>query len=316
MEGLSATLTLLRAARPVVFVNPRAGGGRAGTYLAAIQELFRSFQIAVQLKTTGSAEELESLARLALSQGQRVLFAMGGDGTAQALVNVTFNTDAILGLLPAGGGNDFAAAVGIPNHPLKAAQALVHGRIRRVDLARARTGDDQVRLYVGGGGVGLDAEAARYAGERYSNFPGRVRYIASALHALTGFQPIEVRLEFPGSAQAAYAGKALLVGVLNTPTYGGGLRLAPGATLEDGRLHVVLIEALGALDVLQLLPRLTLRGELRTDRLKRWQVRRVRLVTERPCLFHGDGEIFGPTPVEIETVPAAVQLLAPSRSEI
>lgn len=313
MEGLSATLALLRTARPVVFVNPRAGGGRARTYVAAIQEWFRSFQIAVQLKTTGSAEELQFMARLSLSQGQRVFFAMGGDGTAQALANVTGDTDAILGLLPAGGGNDFAAAAGIPNHPVKAAQALVHGRIRRVDLARARTGDDHVRLYVGGGGVGLDAEAARYAGGRYRNFPGRVRYIASALHALTEFQPIAVRLEFPGSAEAAYAGKALLVGVLNTPTYGGGLRLAPGATLDDGRLHVVVIEDLTALGILKLLPRLTVTGELRTEGVKRWQVERLTLSTDRPCLFHGDGEILGPAPVEIELAPGALQILSPAQ---
>ena len=304
-------LLFLRAAGPVVFVNPRAGGGRARAYVGQIKELFESFAIRVEVQLTGSVEELQAGAHEAISQGHKMLFAMGGDGTAQALAKVTYGSDAVLGLLPAGGGNDLAAAAGIPGHPLKAAQTLVHGRIRRVDVVKAQTADGRAHLYVGGGGIGLDAEAARLAGERYRRLPGRLRYLASALHALARFQPLEVRLEFPGSAYQAYSDKALLVAALNTPTYGGGLRLAPGATVDDGLLHVVLIEELKMLNVLSLLPRLTMRGELRTDRVKRWQVERLTLSADRPCLFHGDGEILGPAPVLIELVRGALQILSP-----
>ena len=107
--------------------------------------------------------------------------------------------------------------------------------------------------------------------------------------------------------------KALLAAVLNSPTYGAGLRLAPGAALDDGSLHVVLIEDIGTFGVLWLLPRLMRSGELRTSRVKRWRPQRVRLTTDRPCMFHGDGEIIGTTPVEIEVVPRAVQVLSPAR---
>jgi diacylglycerol kinase family enzyme len=91
------------------------------------------------------------------------------------------------------------------------------------------------------------------------------------------------------------------------------LRLAPGATLNDGSLHVVLIDDIGAFEILQLLPRLIGSGELRTSRVKRWQVSKVRLTTRIPSLFQGDGEILGSTPVEIEIVPRAIQVLAPCR---
>jgi diacylglycerol kinase (ATP) len=99
--------------------------------------------------------------------------------------------------------------------------------------------------------------------------------------------------------------------VLNSPTYGAGLRLAPGAVLDDGSLNVVLIEDIGILGVLRLLPRLMGSGELRTPRVKRWKAARVRLTTNRPCLFQGDGEIIGSTPVDIEVVPRAIQVLSP-----
>jgi diacylglycerol kinase (ATP) len=123
--------------------------------------------------------------------------------------------------------------------------------------------------------------------------------------------PIEVRIDFPGTDLISWEAKALLAAVLNSPTYGAGLRLAPGATLDDASLHVISIGDIDTLGVLRLLPRLMGSGELRTSLLKRWRVSKVRLTTRKPSLFHGDGEILGSTPVEIEVVPRAVRVLAP-----
>ncbi len=92
------------------------------------------------------------------------------------------------------------------------------------------------------------------------------------------------------------------------------LRFAPEAQIDDGLLDVVLIEDLSTFEVLALLPRLIFSGEPRRSRVRRWRARRVRLTTRKPTLFHGDGEILGPTPVEIEVVPRAVQVLAPART--
>ena len=299
---------------PMVLVNSAAGGGRARVYLSRIQEVFESFQIHAQFVMTSSAPELESFAQNAISQGQRVLLAMGGDGTFQALANAAFGADVVLGVLPLGGGNDFAAALGLPNDPIKAAEAVLGGQPRSVDLVRVLTADGQTRLYAGGGGVGLDAEAARYASGAYRHLPGRLRYIASALRALAGYVPLDVRIEFPGNNLPTFEARSMLAAALNSPTYGAGLRLAPDATIDDGTLHVVIIEELSKFGVLRLLPRLMGSGELRTSRVKRWRVARVRLTTDRPCLFHGDGEILGPTPVEIEVVPKAIRVLAPKLS--
>ena len=295
----------------MVFVNAVAGGGRARDYLSRIQTVFESFKVQTQFVTTNSAADLEASAQTAILQGQRILFAMGGDGTFQALANAAFGADVLLGVLPLGGGNDFAAAIGLPDDPVKAAEAILRGSPRFVDLMRVRTAEGRTRLYAGGGGLGLDAEAVRYASGAYRRFPGRTRYIASALRALVRFRPLEVHIEFPESDIVPHKGNALLAAVLNTPTYGAGLRLAPRAALDDGLLNAVLIEDIGTLEVLRLLPRLIGSGELRTSRVKRWQARSVLLTTREPCEFHGDGEILGSTPVEIEVVPGAIQVLAP-----
>ena len=312
MNNDAVTPGILNESAVTVFFNPTAGGGRAGFRLAQVQKLIESFQVHAQFVKTNSAAELELSVQEAISRRCRVLIAMGGDGTFQALANAAFGADVLLGVLPVGAGNDFAAALGLPDDPMKSAQAILQGTPRFVDLVRVRTGDGRTRLYVGGGGIGLDARATHYSNGPYRRIPGRMRYIASALRALVGFVPIEVRVDFPGSDLIPDESKVLLAAVLNSPTYGAGVRLAPGATLDDGLLHVVLIEDLGAFEILQLLPRLIGSGELRTSRVKRWQTRKVRLTTKKPSGFHGDGEILGATPVEIELVPRAVQVLAPA----
>jgi YegS/Rv2252/BmrU family lipid kinase len=295
----------------IVFVNSAAGGGRARVCLPRIQEVFKSLRVQAQFVMTDTASELESRVQTAILQGEQVLLAMGGDGTFQSLANASFGADVVLGILPIGGGNDFASALGLPSEPLAAAEAMLCGQPRCVDLVRVRTADGRTRLYAGGGGVGLDAEAARHAGGIYRHLPGRFRYIAAALHALARYVPMDVRVDFPASDIPSFEAKVLLAAVLNSPTYGAGVRLAPGAAVDDGFLHAVLIEELSKLGVLTLLPRLMGNGELRTSHVKRWRAQRVKLITNRPCLFHGDGEILGPTPVEIEIVPKAVRVLAP-----
>src|SRR5882724_10287404 len=212
----------------IVFVNSAAGGGRARVHLPRIRKLFESFRIHAQFVMTNSVEELESSAQNAIFQKQRTLLAMGGDGTFQALANAALGADVILGVLPVGGGNDFAAALGLPADPLKATEAILCGHPRFVDLARVRTAEGRTRLYAGGGGIGLDAQTARYASGAYRWLPGRWRYIVSALRALVGFVPVTMRVDFPESGIPSWEANALLAAVLNSPTYGAGVRLAPG----------------------------------------------------------------------------------------
>jgi diacylglycerol kinase (ATP) len=297
----------------VVYVNPAAGAGCALASLPKIRKIFDAASIPTEFVTVRSFVDLESNAHTALERGKRLLFALGGDGTFQALVNAAYGSEVILGVLPAGGGNDFAAALQIPANPAEAAEAILRAQPKRVDLVRARTADGRVRLYLGGGGLGIDAEAARHANGTFRHLPGRSRYIASALRAFFTHRAIGVRVEFPGSDFPPMEVNSLLAAVLNTTTYGAGIRLAPDARLDDGWLDVVIVEDHSVLQILALMPRLLKSGELRTPQVKRFKVQTVKFTTDRPCMFHGDGEIFGLTPVEIEVVPQAVRVLAPAQ---
>jgi diacylglycerol kinase (ATP) len=308
VPNLSAISSLLPA---VVYVNPSAGSGRVLSCVPRIRKVFEAAAVAAEFVFVRDAKDLESNAIAAIKSGRRLLLALGGDGTFQELVNAAHGADVVLSVLPAGGGNDFAASLGLPQDPVTAAEMILRGETKQVDLARARTADGRVRLYLGGGGLGIDAEAARHANGIFRWLPGRSRYVASALWAFCGYRAIGVRAEFPGSDLPLMEGNFLLAAVLNTPTYGSGIRLAPDARLEDGWLDAVFVEDLNVFQVLKLLPRLLRSGEIRTEHLKRFRVQTVRFTTDRPSLFHGDGEILGPAPVEIEIVPRAIRVMTP-----
>jgi diacylglycerol kinase family enzyme len=123
-----------------------------------------------------------------------------------------------------------------------------------------------------------------------------------------------VRITVGANESQPLEASALLVGALNTPSYGGGLYLAPNAKIDDGNLDVILLEDLSLGQILKLLPALGFRGELTTPRLHRISTPHVRIETDPPCWFHGDGELLGLTPVDVAIVRKAVRVLCPDRN--
>jgi diacylglycerol kinase (ATP) len=297
----------------LILANPTAGGGLGREALPRLQQFALEKRWRAEFRSAGSSAEFAQIAREEAAAGRVRIFALGGDGTFQALLNAVAGSASVsLGVLPAGGGNDLASALGLPLDPVRAAEMiLTQGQAVPLDAARVRTADGAERLYMGGGGVGLDAEAARFASGAYRNMRGRSRYLLSAIRALGEFRGVDVQVSLEGAEQSSLQGTALVLGVLNTPSYGAGLRLAPEARMEDGRLDLVLLENLSALEIAGILPRLAISGEIRTARIRRHRVTRVRIETERPCAFHADGEIVGMTPVEIAVVPGAMRVWRP-----
>jgi diacylglycerol kinase (ATP) len=298
----------------LLLVNPVAGGGLASAVLSDLRIFADQRHWGVEICVTKSPDDLAARARRAAQAGRKRILVLGGDGTFQVLLNAVADyPQTILGVIPAGGGNDLAAALNLPADPLRAAEMLLEGEVCHLDAVRVRTADGTERLYTGGGGVGLDAEAARYASGVYRNLRGRLRYVLSAIRALFGFHAIRTRIHLNGSETGQLEATVLLVGVLNTPSYGAGLYLAPDAKTDDGSLELVLLEDLSVTEILRLLPKFASRGELKTKRIRRFSAKCVRIETESPHWFHGDGEILGMTPVQVSVVPRAVRILRPSK---
>lgn len=298
----------------LVLVNPSAGSGRASRAIEALRGFANQTDWPVEFQLSSSSENLAYLARTAAAENRSRIFVLGGDGTFQTVAEALGpHTPIVLGLLPAGGGNDLAVSLGIPLAPLAAAKLLLGATPKPVDAVLVRTSNGATRLFTAGGGVGIDAEAARIAAGPFRKIPGRARYLLSALRALLRFRPLSVNvtLQDPSGATERLSACAFLVAVLNAQSYGAGVRIAPNADVSDAQLDFVLLHKPSFFEIVRLLPALAFTGAISTSRLERRRVTRVRIETTPPSFFHGDGEVLGMTPVEVEVIPNAFQVLRP-----
>jgi len=183
---------------PLVLVNPSAGRGRALTVRAAVEAYWSQQGVRAEYVTTSSAEEVRRRSAGALDAGYSCVVALGGDGTIHEVINGAAGGGAPVAMLPAGGGNDLARALGLPSDPADAAHALLQSRLRRIDVLRLSTSDGRSCLFAGAGGVGLDAEAALLANTRFRRWPSVLRYAAAALAAYREAAPLRVHLDVDG----------------------------------------------------------------------------------------------------------------------
>jgi diacylglycerol kinase (ATP) len=293
--------------RVLLIVNPAAGGGAARRSASAIASLLRKHSVSLELVESLSASDLYARAARAAADGFRVVAVLGGDGALHHAVNGAFGTGVDLAIFPAGNGNDAARGLDIPLDPIAAVHAFLHGRPHAIDLLHARFASGETRYIVSAGGLGLDGEAARLAATHFHRLPGPVRYVAAALWVLARFQPAQMEVEWD---EGNWRGPLLLAAVANGPSYGAGLRIEPAARMDDGMLNLVLAAPMPRLRVLEAFPILLRDGNLNWPEIRRIRSRRVALrPLRRLSCFHGDGELPGDAPVEIEVAPSAARFI-------
>ncbi len=251
---------------------------------------------------------MRQLAAGAAAQGYTCVAALGGDGAFHFVLTGAFGTGIAIGCLPAGSGNDIAMGLGIPLDLIDAAHLLAHGTPQAVDVLRARFAGNVTQIMIGAGGMGLDAEANQLATGRFRRVPGLLKYVTAALAAMTTSQPLRVTAEID---EARWQGQLLLAAVANSPTYGAGFKIAPAARMNDGWMDLTFVEDLPLTRIIEAILILLRNGDLRWPQIHRYRARRIKLSTDRRSPFHGDGEILGEAPVEIEVLPKAVRVVAP-----
>ncbi len=296
------------SARTLVLVNPTSGGRAALRAQPVIENYLHRQGVAADFLHTSSAADMTQRAARAASEGYSCVAAFGGDGAFHYVLSGAFGTGALIACIPAGSGNDIAMGLGIPLDPMDAAHLIAHGTPRAVDVLRARFLGNVTQIFIGAGGMGLDAEANQLATGRFRRVPGLLKYVTAALAAITTSQPLHVTAQID---DASWKGPLLLAAVANSPTYGAGFRIAPAARMNDGWMDLTFVEDLPWTRILEALLILLRDGNLRWPQIHRFRARRIQLSADRRSPFHGDGEILGQAPLEIEVLPAAVRVIAP-----
>jgi len=286
-----------------LIVNPSAGGGRAGRALPGVVARLRHHRLEHHVEQTRSLEHARELARAAAAAGQTAV-AFGGDGLIAAVAGALKHTEATLGVLPGGRGNDFARVLGIPRDPRAACAVLATGVVRPVDLGAV--GD---RGFIGIASCGFDSDANRIANETRL-VRGKLVYAVGALRALAGWTPARFTVTLDDREQRSFTGFS--VAAANSKAYGGGMHLAPHASLQDGLLDVVTIAELPKLRFLGLLPTVFSGAHVRLRAVRVARAQTVRIEANRPIVMYADGDPIGELPVTVRAVASAVRVLVPA----
>lgn len=287
--------------RLALVVNPVAGRGRARRLLPAVRARLLADGHDVVVTVTRSLAHCDELVTAALAE-DRLIVAMGGDGLAGRAAGAVAAGGGLLAVLPGGRGNDFARAVGLGLDPVAACSVLVTGGERAVDL-----GDVDGTVFLGIASVGFDSDVQERA--LVNRLPlGQAVYLWESLVTVAAWRPAG----FCGTVDgAAFAVTGWSVAVANSGMYGGGMRLAPDASVHDGLLDVVTTSATSRTRFLRTLPRLFRGTHVRLTCVDVRSARTVRLNADRPFRVFADGDPIGCLPCTVRVRPAALRMLLP-----
>ncbi|MGE0708429.1 MAG: diacylglycerol kinase family protein [Planctomycetota bacterium] len=297
----------------LLLANPTAGQGRGDEALDVVERALGAGGVEVEVHRTSGPGDARERARRAEAEGVGVLVAVGGDGTLHEALNGLCEGAAApgrpapaLGLVPVGTGNDYAKMLAIPGRdPARAAEVLLAGAARRVDLGYLRGAEPGPEWFMNNVGLGF-LGVANAAHEIHRWMPGRLSYSLGGFLEYLRYRPSQVRVVVDGQELVRSAfGVQLSIGRY----CGGGIQLAPDATLDAGRLDVCVISAQPKLRTLLEWPRIAAGEKLAAVTVLAG--RHVRFEGAPGTVLHADGEVRRAPEgwVEAELLPGALTVL-------
>lgn len=294
--------------RIALAINPAASFGAHSLVGHHVAGLLSDAGVDVSVLVEPDAAALRRTIDVALRGKPDALVVVGGDGLVHLAVNALAGSDIPLGIVPTGTGNDLARGLGLPVHDPDAAVKRVltalRGAPRLIDVGIVHVGGVE-RRFAGVISAGFDARVNERA-NTWTWPKGRARYVIALLRELVGLRANRYTLRLDGSQGER---SAVILSLANNAYMGGGMAIAPHASLHDGQLDVVVVEPLSRLRLLRLFPRVFTGAHLSIREVSVVRARRVELDAD-DVIAYADGERLGPLPIIVEVSEKALAVLA------
>ncbi|WP_054813546.1 diacylglycerol kinase family protein [Nocardia arizonensis] len=314
-----------RSAHPprtaLVVTNRLSGAGRGhDAAAAAVGRLAERGVEVIEIRAPSAAESVRLVSDALADPALRpdAVICVGGDGLVSVVLPALAESGVPLGLIPSGTGNDLARALGVPtDDPVAAADLVLAGRARVVDLGRIEATGVEPMWFATVTGTGFDARVTLRA-NAMRRPKGPARYSVAALAELAGGLAVPYRIELSGVAPGALDNppgdtvietEAVMVAVGNSRTYGGGMLICPDAEMDDGLLDLTVVGKVSRWEMLRLLPALSAGKRIDHPATRRYRVRQVTL-SAPGAPATADGEPAGMLPATLRAVPGALVVLA------
>jgi diacylglycerol kinase (ATP) len=286
-----------------IIINPISGGASAGVARTRAQlalSVVDAHGDPAEVFVTERPGHARELTKAAVKRGVRLVLAWGGDGTINEVASALAFDDVPLGIIPAGSGNGLARELGVNLRPERAIADALAAQPRPMDV-----GELDGHLFVNIAGIGLDAHVA----SRFSRHHRRGLLGYATITAQTLATYVAKRYKITHEGEAGIEARAVLVTIANSAQFGNGVRIAPGARVDDGLLDLVVMEERSRVATLFQLPRLFNGTAHRVPGCSIRQIERVTIEADRPMMFHVDGEpIQGGTSLRVRVHPAALRV--------
>ena len=299
-------------------VNPKAvGGAGSRRWNNIMRAIVEGGFAGVDWTFTDGPGDAGRLAREAALRGVELIVSVGGDGTNNEVLNGVFgHGKSIVGFIPQGTGGDFRRVLGLSKDPVRAVEVLRGDGERVIDIGRLTyttlDGHRAERLYFNIASCGMSGVVDRYVNAARRGFGRKLVYALSTLRASFAYQPQRVRVTLDDSAP--FDATVSLVIAANGTHFGNGMRIAPGAIVDDGLLDVVVVEAVSRLDIFLKGWRLYNGSHVTQPYVKQLTAKKMTvepLTDGDEVLIDLDGEVPGRLPATFEIVPRAMRVKAP-----
>ncbi len=291
--------------------------------LSTVRRAFDDEGVAYSAEISRKRGDVARLARSGVLSGCGAVVVIGGDGSFFEAVNGVIGpvepADAeggavggvALGLVQAGRGSDFGRSAGIPSDVQAACARLLAGRTAQFDLGhvtyRSFDGKTRRRYFANAAGLGFDAEVALRANAGPRNLGGTIPYLSSLLRTLVSYTNKRVQVTLDDADPWPARVNSLVVA--NGQYFGGGMKIAPTASLSDGIFDITVLGDLDKVDLVRNVPRVYDGSHLTHPKVSTARATTVHVEPSDRTLLQADGEVLGMAPATFTIVPAALRMI-------
>ncbi len=305
-------------AQQKIIVNPTSGRGAGELAIPAVEGLLRGLGLSFDLVRTERPWHAAELAQQAALEGYEVVVALGGDGTANEVLNglmlaqkVGTGNRPAMGTVSVGRGNDFAYGVGVPKDMAAACQLLAEGHRHPIDVGRVVGGlFPQGRYFGNGVGIGFDAVVG-FEAVKMTRLHGFLSYIVAALKTIfLYYRAPLVRVQYDGHEVTLLS---LMVSIMNGRRLGGGFMMAPQGLIDDGLFDLTIASQVSKARIFALIPRFMQGTQATHPAISTAKAARVTVTAVEGVLpAHADGETLCTDARElaVELLPHALDFIS------
>jgi YegS/Rv2252/BmrU family lipid kinase len=302
--------------RPVVIVNPKSGGGLTDRRWASLVGPLTEGLGPFDHRFTEAVGDGRRLAREAAAAGRALVVAFGGDGTISEVsdgILAAGGTATALGIIPRGTGGDFRRCLDLPQAVGEAARHLRAAPAHRIDVGRASfttaAGERASQHFVNVASFGFSAATARKANVSSKWLGGKLAFFGATMSTLASYENVEVIIRIDGGEPQRRT--VLLAAIGNGSFFGGGMKICPDSTLDDGLLDLVVIGDYTRFEVVRKIGRVYSGKHLSLEQVSSAKARTIEVTPVEgspPIPIELDGETPGYLPATFEVRPRVLTL--------